>query len=117
MAERLAQRYLCEQGLRLVAKNYRCPHGEIDLVMRDAEHLVFVEVRYRRRPAPVAPAVTITAAKQQRIARSALHYLQHSDPLDDTPVRFDVIAVTGTTSRPSIDWISGAFDADEQAAQ
>lgn len=117
MAERLAQSYLCERGLKLVAKNYRCPYGEIDLVMRDAEQLVFVEVRYRRRTAPVPPAVTVTAAKQRRIARSALHYLQHIDPLDDTPVRFDVIAVSGTTARPGIDWIAGAFDADEQPGQ
>ena len=64
------------QGLRLVARNFRCRMGELDLVMLDGRLLVVVEVRYRTRPDPVDPAVTVTATKRRRLLRAASRFLQ-----------------------------------------
>jgi putative endonuclease len=102
--EEIACRYLEGQGLRLLARNHRCRHGEIDLVMRDAETLVFVEVRYRRSQAFGGAAQSVDAHKQRRLVSAAGHYLQiHPTHL---PCRFDVLAI-GAGDR--IDWIRHAF--------
>jgi putative endonuclease len=102
--EQLACRYLESQGLRLVARNHRCRHGEIDLVMRDADTLVFVEVRYRRSQRFGSAAESVDAHKQRRLAAAAGHYLQgHPCPL---PCRFDVLAIGAADG---IDWIRNAF--------
>jgi putative endonuclease len=102
--ERLAEDYLRRHKLHPVARNHRCRHGEIDLVMRDGETLVFVEVRYRRSDRYGTPAETVNPRKQRRLAAAASHYLQrHPNML---PCRFDVVAV-GAEDR--IDWIKNAF--------
>jgi len=102
--ERLARSYLEGQGLRLLAHNYRCRRGEIDLVMRDADTLVFVEVRFRASSAFGTPAESVDVHKQRRLAATAAHYLQrHPTAL---PCRFDVISVGGGDR---IDWIRDAF--------
>ena len=66
-AEDLACAYLQQNGLRLLARNYRCRSGEIDLIMRDGEYLVFVEVRYRKREAFGSAAETVSSSKRARI--------------------------------------------------
>jgi putative endonuclease len=102
--ERLALAFLQNQGLRLIARNHRCRRGEIDLVMRDGDTLVFVEVRYRRSTRFGTPAETVDVHKQRRLEAAALHYLQqHPTKL---PCRFDVLAVSGNNH---IDWIRDAF--------
>ena len=107
--ERLAERFLVEQGLRLVARNHRCRYGEIDLVMRDAETLVFVEVRYRRSSRFGTPAETVDRRKQRRLITAARHYLYlHPCPL---PCRFDVLGIGG---RDEIQWVRHAFVVDGQ---
>lgn len=109
-AEALAERYLAERGLTLVTRNYRCRVGELDLVMRDHETLVFVEVRRRARSHFGGGAVSIDARKQARLIAAAEHYLV-SHRLDQRqPCRFDVVAIDGAEAGPEIDWISGAFD-------
>lgn len=105
--EQLACRYLERRGLRLIARNYRCRAGEIDLIMRTSEVLVFVEVRYRRSSDFGTPAETIGARKQQRLASAARHYLQRYPTT--LPCRFDVIAISGADL---IDWIQDAFTLD-----
>jgi putative endonuclease len=102
--ERLAEDYLCGQRLRTVTRNHRCRHGEIDLIMRDGETLVFVEVRYRRSSRFGTPADSVDRRKQQRLAAAASHYLQGHPTL--LPCRFDVIAISG---RDQIEWIKNAF--------
>jgi putative endonuclease len=102
--ERIARTYLERRGLSLVASNYRCRLGEIDLVMRDADTLVFVEVRFRASQRYGTPAETVGLPKQKRIAAAAGHYLLRH-PLN-LPCRFDVLAI-GTGDR--IDWIRDAF--------
>jgi putative endonuclease len=102
--ERLARAYLEHRGLRLVTHNYRCRRGEIDLVMREAKTLVFVEVRFRRSSRFGTPAETVDAHKQRRLAAAAAHYLQQYPT--NLPCRFDVLAVSGNDR---IDWIRDAF--------
>jgi putative endonuclease len=102
--EQLAEAFLKTQNLRPVARNHRCRHGEIDLVMRDGETLVFVEVRYRRSDRFGTAAETIDPRKQRRLAAAASHYLQGHPTL--LPCRFDVVAVSGDEP---IQWIKNAF--------
>jgi putative endonuclease len=112
-AEHKALKYLEKQGLRLVASNYRCRFGELDLVMSDGEHLVVVEIRYRRHTRFMHPAQSITRGKRERIARSTLHFMQRSADYRDRPVRFDVISVSGPLERATMDWLPGAFTIDD----
>lgn len=105
--EQLGCRYLEGRGLRLVARNYRCRHGELDLVMRDGDTLVFVEVRFRRSTRFGGAAQSVDGHKQQRLAAAAGHYLQsHPSPL---ACRFDVLAIGAADQ---IDWIKDAFSVE-----
>jgi putative endonuclease len=106
-AEALACSHLERAGLKLVARNYRCPQGEVDLIMDDHDTLVFVEVRYRRSVAFGTPAETVDRRKQARLQAAASHYLltQHADCV----CRFDVVAVSGRDAR--IEWLRDAFGA------
>ena len=105
--EELARAYLEGQGLGFVTRNYRCRRGEIDLVMREADTLVFAEVRYRASARFGGAAESVDRHKQRRLAAAAGDYLQHHPT--KLPCRFDVIAL-GDGDR--IDWIRNAFDAD-----
>ncbi len=103
-AEALAQQWLKKQGLALVDKNYRCKAGEIDLIMQDGSTLVFVEVRYRSNPDFGSAIDSVTPAKQQKLLRTAQHYLQR---LSQTPAcRFDII---GINAQKQIQWIKNAI--------
>ncbi len=103
-AEARARAWLEKRGLRFVLQNYRCKAGEIDLLMRDAETLVFVEVRYRGNKNFGSAAESVTAAKQRRLRLTAEHYLQR---LERTPpCRFDII---GIDAKGDIQWIQNAF--------
>lgn len=106
-AEQLACDYLCRQGMRVVAKNYRCKRGEIDLVMRDDDSLVFVEVRYRKSHDFGGALHSVTAKKQEKIRLTALHYMQQHHYNDNA--RFDVVAITGEGKQQQFEWISNAF--------
>jgi len=90
--ERAAEAYLNSLGYTLLARNYRCPHGEADLVARDGDCLVFVEVRTRRSRAFGAPEESITPAKAARLIATAQTYLQERR-LDHSPWRIDLVAV------------------------
>lgn len=104
--ENLALRFLEGRGLTLVQRNFRCKGGELDLIMRDDQALVFIEVRAHHDEGFGTPAETITRTKQRRLIRAASFYLQKFRL--DVACRFDVVAVTlGET--PQIDWIQDAF--------
>lgn len=109
-AETLAERYLIARGLRTVSRNFRCRTGELDLVMEDGPQLVIVEIRYRRRAAPMGPAESITSRKRERLARAAQYFLQCHDRYGERPLRFDVVAVSGSLEQPRLQWIPAAFD-------
>lgn len=103
-AEDQAHDFLFKQGLGLVCRNYRCKQGELDLVMRDQQALVIVEVRYRKSDMYGSALESITTSKQARIIAATQHYL--ATHKDDCPLRFDVIAISGNGE---INWIKNAF--------
>ncbi|MES9971482.1 MAG: YraN family protein [Candidatus Thiodiazotropha sp.] len=105
-AEQQALDFLESKGLRLQERNFRCKTGEIDLVMRDAEALVFVEVRFRQSNDYGRALETVTAAKQRKLLNTANRYLQMKRI--DSACRFDVIALNGSGSTP-IEWIKNAI--------
>ncbi len=110
-AEGIAREFLMARGLEPLCENYRFRGGEIDLVMRDGETIVFVEVRYRRSPEFGGGAESVTAGKQKRVIATALHYLQHRQQHASSPCRFDVIAISDDKRGHDVEWIAGAFDA------
>lgn len=106
--EGAALSFLQARGLRLVRANFLCRHGEIDLVMRDGDILVFVEVRFRRSAAFGGALGSVTAAKRRRLI-SAAHLWLGWHPQDaHRPCRFDVLAFEGE----SVEWVRAAFDAN-----
>lgn len=108
-AEQEARRYLESNGLKFVASNFSSKPGEIDLIMRDEAELVFIEVRYRDSQDYGGGLESITYRKQQRIARTALAYLQKHDLVDEVPCRFDVVALGRSDIGNEINWIKAAF--------
>ena len=110
--EKLAERHLVELGMAVVERRYRTRQGEIDLVCRDGDTLVFVEVKTRRTERAGAPFESITLIKQRRLTRLALAYLKHHDLLD-CPARFDVVSIVleDGLSQPRIDHYRDAFSA------
>ncbi len=107
-AEERACRHLTARGLRLVERNFRCRRGEIDLIMRDGQELVFVEVRYRKDSRFGSAAESVDRRKQQRIVAAATLYLQRSSGIP--PCRFDVLAISADQEEP-IEWVRNAFEA------
>ena len=106
-AEDLALRHLEAQGLTLVMRNFRCRAGELDLIMREGEYLVFVEVRSRRYIRYGTPAESVTRTKQQKLLCAAALYLQRQHL--DLPCRFDVVAILQTGDALRVEWIRDAF--------
>ncbi len=105
-AENRALNFLLNQGLSLVARNVRGGGGELDLVMRDGDCVVFVEVRARKSALFGTAIESISATKQHRLLQAATHFLQQqSDPLPTC--RFDVVAF----DQSEISWIRHAFEA------
>lgn len=109
-AETRGQEFLERAGLRPVERNYRCRQGEIDLVMRHGDTLVFVEVRYRRRADFGTAAESVGSAKQRRVILAASHFLQARWRGPAPRCRFDVLAISGKDPQ-NIEWITDAFQA------
>ncbi len=106
-AEDFALDYLKASGLTLVEKNYLCEMGEIDLIMKDSNALVFVEVRLRNNSRYGTGAETVTQNKIRKIINTAQLYLTRHPIKGDLDCRFDVISMDG-----KIDWIQNAFTLD-----
>lgn len=112
-AEQLAERWLLQQGLCTLARNYRCRMGEIDLIMRDGQRLVFVEVRWRSGNDYGGALASVTPRKQQRLVRAARHYLARHPRAAALDCRFDVLGLApGEHGEPDFEWIQHAFYAD-----
>lgn len=105
-AEMLAAAHLEKQGLRVVERNYRCRQGEIDLIMREGDTLVFVEVRLRTNTKFGGAAESITQQKQGKILQTARHYLAGQRKLP--PCRFDAVLLGGLDGG-TIEWLKNAF--------
>lgn len=118
--EKIAANYLTAKGLVFINKNFQCKLGEIDLIMREGQHLVFVEVRYRKSQQFGGAAASISQKKQQRCLRTAEYYLQKNSQWMNFPCRFDVILLSQKTNSHTqfndendilhIDWIKNAFN-------
>ncbi len=117
LGERHAVRFLSKAGFAIVARNYRTPLGEIDIVARDGETLAFIEVKTRSSKAFGLPQEAVDRRKQRQLIRAAQVFLKAHGELD-VPCRFDVVAVTtGRSARaPEVTLIRGAFDATDPHA-
>ena len=104
--EKKALDYLLKHGCWLVQKNYRCPRGEIDLIVWDGDYLVFVEVKYRKGSGCGNPLEAVTLEKQRKISRTAAWYLYQTYRDKEVPCRFDVVGICDG----QIQWIQDAFE-------
>jgi len=115
--ETVACRFLKKAGLKILARNYRCPAGEIDIIALDrstartapAETIVFVEVKTRSAAAPASPAVAVDAHKRSQVEKSARDYLRHH-PTAGYLTRYDIVAVViEPGQKPAVRHIKHAF--------
>lgn len=111
--EEAARAFLKRRGVRILAENFVCAAGEIDLIGRDGDSLVFIEVKARTSGAFGPPHLAVHLRKQRQIVRAAQWYLAEQR-MRDVACRFDVLAVTfpedGGT--PRVDWVRNAFPAE-----
>ena len=96
--EVLAVRFLRSNGYQVLGGNYRCRYGEIDLVAQNKEYLVFVEVKSREEDAYFRPSAAVTADKQRRIIKTALHFIARYP--NTRQMRFDVIEIITAKGEP-----------------
>lgn len=106
--ENLAAEYLKSHGLSVIEKNFHCRQGEIDLIARDGEYLVFVEVKYRQRKENGISLEAVDRRKQKMICKAARYYLACVVGNMDVSCRFDVVGIDG--KEESVSWIKNAFD-------
>ncbi len=107
--EELAAEFLRAAGMEIVARNWRCRYGELDLIARDGDVTAFVEVKTRSGLGYGTPAESVTFAKQQRIRRLALLWLAEQDG-PWRRIRFDVVSVLAVRGRaPVIDHLEAVF--------
>ena len=106
--EKLALRYLERRGYRLVERNYRTRYGELDLILREGDTLVFVEVKLRRGLGFGDPIEAVTPRKQTTIRALAEQYLSDRDPAFDA-IRFDVVAILVEGDQPRVHHLRDAF--------
>ncbi len=106
-----AGKLLQSAGLRILERNFSCKLGEIDLVCRDGDTLVFVEVRSRSHPHFASAAASVTPTKQRRLVATAQRYLQLRGLSERLPCRFDVVAFDGSQCGPEdkIQWLKNAI--------
>lgn len=115
IGETIAARFLRDKKYTILAANYRCRFGEIDIIAADRSYIAFVEVKTRRADALYTPREAVTAAKQRRIMQTAAMYLSRN-PIERQP-RFDVIEVVTATDDPmhvvELNHIIGAYEAGD----
>lgn len=115
IGEVIAARFLRDKKYTILAANYRCRLGEIDIIAADRSYIAFVEVKTRRADALYTPREAVTAAKQRRILQTAAMYLSRN-PIERQP-RFDVIEVVTSIDDPmsvvELNHIMGAYEAGD----
>ena len=109
--EEVAASYLRGKGMRILVRNFRDKSGEIDIIAKDRDTYVFVEVKTRRTDHFGTPEESVTHRKQQQIIRVARSYLAKHQ-LFEAPARFDVVAILINSGVPQINHLVSAFDAD-----
>ncbi len=109
LGEELAADRLESEGYRILERNYRCPFGEMDIVARDGESIVFVEVKSRRSARYGDPQAAVGVRKQETLSRIAQYYLKERN-LRGCPARFDVVAVRILPEGNRVELIRNAFE-------
>jgi putative endonuclease len=109
--EEIAERFLEERGVSILARNVRYSNGELDLIGMAADVLLFVEVKRRRSGARGSAAESVTPLKRSRVLRAARRWLAENPAGWKREVRFDVIAIQDQPFE--LEWIRGAFDASK----
>ena len=107
--ENLAHIFLKEKGFTIVARNFRCRFGEIDLIIRNNRAFRFVEVKYRRSEEYGLPQESVQKRKQAKIRKTALLWLKLRQLPMDSEVHFDVLAISKKASKISYNYIEDAF--------
>ncbi|RBP41147.1 YraN family protein [Garciella nitratireducens] len=109
MGEREAAKFLKKKGYHIIQSNFRCRFGEIDLIARHKDTLVFIEVKTRKNNLYGTPGQAVNKTKQKKIVKTALYYLKRNDLYDEN-VRFDIVEVWQHDHKvKSIHVISNAF--------
>jgi putative endonuclease len=103
--ERLAGKYLEAHGYQIIEYNFKCNAGEIDIIAKDQEYLVFCEVKYRKTAKAGYPMEAVSLAKQRRISKCAQYYV-YKNQWHEMPCRFDVVGILGT----EVQLLKNAFD-------
>jgi len=106
--ENIALKFLKKRGLKLIEQNYNTKLGEVDLIMREGNTIIFIEVRYRRSSAYGSACESVTYYKQQKIIKASTVYLQRNNLYDRVNIRFDIIAISSDSIHP-IEWVKNAF--------
>ncbi len=107
--EDLAARFLMKKGYKVVDRNFKTPIGEIDIVAKDGEFLVFVEVKTRCSDAFGHPFEAVDARKREKLRKVALYYLKNRWK-KDAPSRFDVLSIRAENGKDEIEHIIDAFE-------
>ena len=107
--EELALEALLKLGYRCLARNFRCALGEIDIIARDRETLVFIEIKTRRGRSIGYAKEAITPQKKKQLSKVALAYLKENEAFE-TKSRFDVVAISMTGGKPEVEVIRNAFE-------
>ncbi len=94
-AESIICSYLEEKGYIILEKNFRCHFGEIDIIAKDKDYIVFMEVKYRKNVALGYPEEAVTLSKQQKIIKTSLYYIQQNHISVNANYRYDVISILG----------------------
>lgn len=109
LGERLALQKIRRIGYKLIEKNYRCSLGEIDLIAKDGDSLVFIEIKTRKGSSTGFAKEAVTQRKIRQVSKAALTYLK-ANKCSDTKARFDVIAVNISGESTEIELIKDAFE-------
>ncbi len=106
--EELAFRFLRKKGYRIIEKNYVCKLGEMDIIAKEKDTLIFIEVKTRTSALFGPPQLAVNFAKQRQLSKVALNYLKEKR-LEDVKARFDVVAIL-LDQKEGIEIIQNAFD-------
>ena len=107
--EEIAIRFLKKNGYKIIERNYVCKMGEMDIIAREKDTLVFVEVKTRTSTAFGPPQLAVNSAKQRQLSKVALYFLKEKQ-LEDMKARFDVVAILLGPKGKEIELIKDAFD-------
>jgi len=107
--EELALRFLKKKGYRIIEKNYICKMGEMDIIAREKDTLVFIEVKTRTSMFFGPPQLAVNFSKQRQLSKVALNYLKEKN-LGDVKARFDVVAILIGQKGEEVELIKDAFD-------